>query len=803
MSAKTVEELKVEYADTDWRRRFVAFTDLMDLLGDCIIGDEYVVPDRLNEAIKLSEAGHAILDKLTRKEKVNAKDGRLMCALSLGHTELFVDLHSTDVDEVAAAIHDELVEGAIKFPFVLGRDLYDTFASQHEGEKDLLTVDETQALLAAIPPGVFQYGQYTVGPFGLRKSRTARKITASRRVAAYHCAVSSCHSLHPVVLQTSETAPINRDRRKLQSVLQYSETEACDWWDLANEFSGLTVSYYGDKRAGVLLPLIGDALNDAELSDLVTELLDFSKGALRKALAGVIENGSAAEMLSGLSRAQLLQITLLADEDAVAAALDRLVHRGVIKVSLGDVRRTVISDSRSGAFALRAELGHYGVRFVSDDLGLALLRQRRLLNQLYVRETGADVQELEWQLRGIDIDDLDERLEHFFQTRSPKEALERLVLARKTNMITACFEVGIENGDDLTDSELVDALLWKLGFPPQPDDDPHANFWHRHERLWALTQSSAFGSSERFIEAAAPYFAELEGILLNSLAYTAWALMADHVRSSYPFSYDDEDDRLDGLALLQTAYGDGGVESSFRPDFPSEKVELKNLIEGFSSLAYRLEECRDNRGLYERKQSEMPLFDGKTELKRFALRSTLPFLDLSRPSQDRILEGLRSITASMLKADVFAVRNDYAHYRRTAPDISRVETALEATRSSVTRIENLGFARLQYVPSTVRGDEWGQTRHEFRGPRSYEHTFTRPTTLDWMGLPSLKLPQYLMTSASFGDPNEVLRFTRRYAGEFSRLWAGYPNRRKRGSGTSAADGPSFQPQAASAQLQSE
>ncbi|MFS0793069.1 hypothetical protein [Microbacterium sp. 1P10AE] len=796
-----MDELKIERTDAEWRQRFVDFADLMDLLGDCIIDDSYVVPDRLNAAIKLSEAGQAVLDKLSRKEKVNAKDGPLMCALHLGHSEIFVDLLATDLTEIAEAIHEELLEGAIKFPYILGRALYDVFANQHEGEKDFLTVEETQKLLQALPPGVFQYGRFTIGPFGLRRSSTARKINASKRVAAYHCAVTSCPALHPVVLQTSQEAPINRDRGKLESVLQSIGGEASEWWELADDLSGLTASYYGDKRAGVLLPLIGDALTDTELAGLVAELLDSTKGSLRTAVVGLIEPGSAAEMTAGLSRAQLLQLTLLAEEDAVAAALDRLVRRGDISVPLGDVRRTVTANSRSGAFSLRAELGHYGVRFVADDLGVALLRQRRLLNQLYVRDASADVQELEWQLRGIEIEDLDERLENFFQTRSPKEALQRLVLARKTNMVTACHEVGIENGDELSDTELVDALLWKLGFQPHPEDDPHADFWRRHERLWALTQSSAFGSSERFIEAAAPYFAELEGILLNSLAFTAWALLFDHVQSAYPFSYDDEDDRRDGLALLQTAFTDGAETSAFTPNFPSEKVELRNLIEGFNALARRLEECRQSPAVYARKRSEFPLYDGKTDLKRFALRSTIPFLDLSRPSQDRIIEGLRAISDSMAKAEVYMVRNDYAHYRRSAPDISRVEHALEATRSSVTRIENLGFARLLYTPTAMRRDEWGQARHDFTGPRSYEHSFVRPTTLDWMGLPGLKSPQHLMTSASFGDPNEVLRFTRRFTGEFAKMWAGFPDRRRRASGTTAGDAPSFQPQAASNVLQ--
>jgi hypothetical protein len=102
-------------------------------------------------------------------------------------------------------------------------------------------------------------------------------------------------------------------------------------------------------------------------------------------------------------------------------------------------------------------------------------------------------------------------------------------------------------------------------------------------------------------------------------------------------------------------------------------------------------------------------------------------------------------------------------------------------------MENLGFCRLLFVPAAVSTDRWGQSRHEFIGPRSYEHAFGRPTNLDWMGLPRLSEPQYLMRAASFGDPNEVLRFTRRFDSAFAQMWAGYPHRRRAGAGNPSID----------------
>ncbi|MDQ0646959.1 hypothetical protein QFZ53_001155 [Microbacterium natoriense] len=787
MTGRTVEQLKAEFADNEWRSRFLEICDLMELLGDCIISDDYVVPDELNAAIKLTDAGQAMMDRLTRKDKVNAKDARLMCALTLGHADLFVDVEAIDVERLVDVLHQEILDREIQFPFVWGRDLYDAYASTYEQEKDVLTNEETLRLLKKLPLGVVQYGIFTVGPYGLKRSVSHRNVQGHRRVPAYHCAVPSCQTVHPVYLQTGQNAAINRHRDKLDQYLQNERKESAEWWAFADSLSGSIDAQYGDQRVGVLLPLLGDALSDSELKSLVCALLDETNGQLRRLLLPFVEVASARDFVGPLTRAQLLQICLLADERAIGSTLDNLVRSRTIVIPRGEVRRPVINRYvRSGAFRLRAELGWHGFRFVSDDPGLAILRERRLLNKLYLREKADDVQELEWQLRGIDVEDLEEKLEFYFRSRTPQESLERLALARRANVITACHEVGIENADGFSDEELVEAMLWKLGFPIDVDDDPHAAFWKRHERLAALAQTSTIGTSEAFMEVAGAYFPGLEGLLLDALAYTSWALLSDHPRCDQPFSYDDAGDREAGLTLLQTAVL-GDSDSPHRPDYVSEKVELRNLIEGFRILARHLDECREHPEPYARPNSEFPDFDGKTELKRFVLRSTVAFLDLSRPSQERIVNGLREIAKLMTDAEVFSVRNDHAHYRRNGPDVAKLEKALEATRQSVTRLENLGFCRLAFSPSAVQSDRWGHARHEFTGPRSYDHVFSRPTTLDWMGLPALSKTQYLMRAASFGDPNEVLRFTRRYESEFSRLWVGFPDRRRLRSGTQLSD----------------
>lgn len=782
--SQDLDELKAAYPDAEWRRKFRSVCNLVEILGDCFIADEYQVSDALNAAIKLSPAGSALRDKLIRKESVNAKDANLMCLLSLGHDSLFVDIDAIDIPLLRDAVHAEILGGRLKFPFTLGRDLYDSFAAQFEEEQDALTVDDTQRLLSSLPMGVFQYGRYTIGPFGIIESAVGRRIPSARSVPAYHCAKQYCAQVHRVFLTTSHEATVNRDRAKAERLLQALDGDGARWWLLAADLDGETVGHYSDGNAGVLLPLLGDALSESELRAVISDLLDNTSGHYRDALKPTVDVHSASDFVRGRTRAELLQLSLLADECDLTASVDKLVRTGEIKIPAGEVRRPVSwGHIRSGSFRLRGELGHRGVRFASDDSGYPLLRQRRLLETLYVRENTADVHELEWQLRGVDVDDLGERLEHFLLNTDPKTALRRLVLARHINMVAACEFVGIENGGELDDEDLIETILWKLGFTVDLGPDPHQDFWRRIEILWALAQSSDAGAVSHFTEVAGPFFSGFEGLLLDSLAFTAWALLFDHTTAANPYRYDDADDRAIGLSLVQSAYDDFVQKGSDAPvDFAGNRVTLGPLIQSFGALAKRLRACEADRGSYVRPSDELPEYHNKTELKRFLFESRLPYLDLSGPARERIVRALDEIGDILLSAEVSGVRNEHLHYRRDAPQVARVSTALEAVRLAVTKIETQGFCRVVFTRSSVFVDAWGQSRHEFVGPRSYQHSLVRPTKYDWMSFPELSEPQYLMRAASFGGQSEVLRFGRRYASEFSELWGEFPARRRRGRG---------------------
>jgi len=780
--SRTAKQLAAEFTDKEWRRRFSELCGLLEMLADCIIASDYGVPDELNAAIVLTPSGQQLQDRLIRKENVPPKEARLMIALTLGHEDLFVDVDRVDLDKLRRSIERQLLDNEVRFPFVFGRELYDSYAELFEDAKNELGLEDTFRLLDKTPMGVYQYGQYVLGPFGLLKSLSSRKIRATRRVPAYHCSQPVCHLVHRTYLTTSQVAPINALRAKVRRVLDESGAQGSEWWGLSSEIDGFVDSFYSDLDGATLTTLVGDALTDQELALLVCSLLDHTKGAVRKVLPESM-TGSSKGIVEGLARNELLQLVLLADEPQISAAIDSLVAAGDIQVADGEIRRPVVNeDRRSGAFGLSAELGHAGVRFTSDDPGLPALRLRRLLSKLYLRDNDSDTQELEWQLRGFDAEDLDERLEDFYQSTSPREALQRLILARKTNLIAACHEVRLENADSLSDLQIVDSVLWKLGFDVHVHEDPHRYFWDLQERLSSLTRSSRIsgsGESETFRGVANTYFTELEGLLTDSLAFSAWLLLNDHTSSAFSFEYDDEGDRSIGLQLLQKAH-DESANTFEEFDYVSDKVELFALLRGFAVLGQQLEKLEASPDAFNRPSSDYPDYDQATDLKSFVFKSVVPYLNLTPASRKRIRETLAEISTGMVSKEVHVVRNDYSHYRRNSREVTTMTSALEAVGVAVRQIENLGLARVTCWPTGVTMDPWGRSHHQFSGPRSVTHLFARPTNFDWMGLPELGSPQYIVHGAAFAEPNEVLRFRRRFDSPFAKMWSDYPKRRQNG-----------------------
>lgn len=761
MTGATAKDLLDQHTDQRWRDRFVDIVDLTNLLRDCIIRDNYTVPDAMNAAVALGESGTEMKSRLIRKEQVPVKEAHLMCALALGLDSLFIDVEHTDIEQLAASISDQILSREIRFPFIYGRALYDAFGDAFEDAKDHLTNEETERLLDAVPPGVFQYGRFVVGPSGIRTTTHRRILRFSKNVPAYHCDDPVCRDLHAVVLSTGHNAGINAERGKLERLLRGSKVPGGDWVGLAAEISQIEEAYFGNSWTAPLVTLVGDCLSDSELSVLHARL-------------------SESTPLTPLGdRAAFLEDLLVAfEDDTIGSVLDLLVRKGEITVPPGEVRSPVsTAHLRSGVFRLQPQLGANGVRFVSGDPGLPTLRERELFRRIYLAGGDGARDELDWQLRGFDGVSLEVRLDDYLRTVAPPEALTRLVLSGRASAISASELAGAGDFDDADDDVIISRLLWKMGFDDREPEDRHASFWRQHEQLTATVQSwlgTGPGDPDDLKGKASVYFSELEGRLTESLAFAAWSLLFDHTASPRRFTYDPDRDQAVGLELLERFCRSEGASRAGEAAKFTGRLTIHPLIRGFGLLADVLASIRGKQEDFARAPEDFPSYAKLAELQSFPFPSVLPFLDISDHSKTRIISGLAEVESVLMAADVAKVRNEYSHYRRTSPEVVQMVATLEAVGTAVRSIENLGFGLSLYSPAGAETDRWGRRVVRFEGPRSLAHGVSRPSSLQWADLPGLHRNQYLVRAAAFDDANEVLRFVRGYSSGFSEMWVDYP-----------------------------
>lgn len=790
MPTKLPPELEATLDSTALREKYARFVDLVRLLGDSIIANDYSIPDGLSNAIKLTDYGDAALTKVvtSRADKIPAKEARLMCALAIGRDKLLVDVESTDLDGMAKAISAQILTDKIRFPFPFGRDSYDAYARMFEEGQPVLTYEDTQRFLDATPIGVQQYGRYVTGPYGLLESQSTRQLASGRRVEAFHCSDVMCDVAHRVHLTTSSAATINSHRDKFEDAFPDGDSKEVDWFGAADDVRDVDAIMFSDTAVGVSATLLGDALSLRELRGLIAYLFNSTGGSLRDLVRDFLDVGDATQTVAGLDRAQLMQIALLVKEPVLQEALDSLVYDSEIVVPAGEVRRPVLNkERRSGAFGLSPELGNLGVRFVSDHPGFAALRLRDELTNIYDLNNPDDRDDLGWMLRGIVADSLEEQLDTFFRTAEPLDCVTRLGLVGRDALRRLAKNLRIGHGLEEADESIANRILWKLGFPLHSEQDPRAEFWRLHEKLLGLTRASSapgMRDTEEFLGVASKYFRELERFLQESLAFSAWALLHDHVADPHAFHYGFEADNARGFELVQESVAFGG-DSYKSYDFLSDKLDIYTMARGFEFLSSRLAALHDEAEALTRSADDFPAYSRGSRLKKFPFVSTAPFLCLTEGSRMKLVSGLKSVAQALQRGKVNEVRNDHQHYRKTASGVGQIEQALREAENAMRTIESLGLALVESRVEDAVHDRWGRSEYYLAAPRGTRHVIARPSSFDWLGLPELDQAQYILRGAVFAEPNEVLRFQRRLDSEYSEMWQDVPARRRpRGSALS-------------------
>jgi hypothetical protein len=782
MTKTSGHELAARYPDEVWRTQYLALVDVVSLLRHCIIPDSFKIPDNLNSAIVLTDYGSRIQTELITKHKVPTKEARMMCFLEIAHDEPMVDLEKTKLAKIIEEISTLLQKGIIRYPFIYGGHLYRRAAELFPDLRSQLNSSETVELLEGLPCGVYQVGDTVVGPLGVLKSEEMRWLPPTLRVPLQHCSDLTCRHVHGTTLSTDYDASINQNLPKMAKVLADTTVARGAWTD----FTGLLVEerhHPFDDFDMVGIPgALGDCLTNDEL-DLVSNQLGFPSSQEVVAPASNVDQAQ--------TRAKLLQQIWVKTDEEIARVVDFLIAAGKIEISGNEVRRPPLIDLSVGSLGLRTQFGRHGVRLKPGTSDVPLFRLRRLVTQLYDLNDDRDRRELRWQLRMVDYATTEDRLEEYLRTTPPSVSIAKLVLARRGSVERALKELRIDDagiplgdaGPSGEDAALIEKLLWKLGFEQDLQASPSSDFWGKYyEARQAVrdTGASAAADLKRLREGVRELFISLEGLLADCIDFSWWALTTDHLSATKAFTY-TQSQGIDAWDVLLSHAATVSELKGIRMG-DRDKRTLYPLGQAFRVLASLLRFELRNEATYLRTTDSIPKWARQASLERFDFNHTVPFLDLARDAQEGILQGLEELSRLLKTGNVHGVRNQVSHFQRSTSNLEEVERALIASRSAVECLETLGFVRAEYRARRTERDEWDRSVVMMRSFDGDEVTLLSPSREGYVGLPGLRSTQYLVRSAVFASPGEILRFRVGNDSPFSAMWSDFPRPRIRRPG---------------------
>lgn len=770
MERRTGEDLAEMYSDESWRAKYMQMVSLVTLLRYSIIPAGYKIPDRMNTAFDLTDYGTRIQHTLTTKHDVPAKEARLMCFLEIAHEEPMVDLDRARLDVMTEELSQQIIKGIVRYPFIYAGILYHRAADIFPDRRAQLNSAETLELLAGSPAGVFQAGRIVVGPLGALTANTSRWLPPDNRVPLQHCSDPSCRSIHSTALSTDYDAAINQHLPKMSKVLEDVHLLRGAWTEFTSLLAEVDDQSYDDLDMTGVPVALGDCFTDDELR-LISRRMDISSDV----------------DLENADRATMMQLMWMQRDAEVTRAVDACIRSGEIELGVNEIRRPQIAEIEVGSFGLRTEIGVHGVRLKPRGGEIPYLRLTRLVRHLYDAGNEADSAELLWQLRSIDGTSAEDRLEEYLRIETPTEVVRRLVLARRQNVERALADLRIDSSDiglgeinpAENDEVLIERILWKLGFEPDLPASASSDFLTRHSEMRQVMRDSrvsAVMNVDRIREAGRALFISLEGLLEDSLAYAWWALTFDHVAAARRFTYRPSDAAGVWPALRKYIEGAPGEEKLRL----SEPRTLYPLGQGFGCLARLLESFDSSPDDHLRDTRMIPKWVPHTELKDFRFRHTIPFLDLGNSSKTAILRGMTSLANELKSANVHGIRNGMSHFQRSSANLDDIDAAVAGAGAAVETLGRLGLIRTQYRLARTEVDTWGRAITVMRSGDGDEITFSRPSRVDGSGMPHLRTPQYVVRSAVFGAPNEVLRFRVGSDSAFSDMWANFPRPRALG-----------------------
>lgn len=778
---KNLQILKDKCTDKDFKKAFVGLFALREFLSECIVSEDFRPPDNLYKAICLTSAGEEWASRIKAKlEDISQSEIRLALFVKFFCKDILVDIMTTNYEQIREFLNSYIIGGIIRFPWVYDRVLYDRFYEMFPTVEERLSYEETFSLLKNTPQGVFQISNMVTGPFGILASSCQRFLPPVRTVPLWHCPDPSCGAMHPVLLSTGNI--------KVSNAINLVSTDRDE-----DEIPSASSAFFGgildrpdyyDHMSTQCFPwLLINSFSHTELKCILASLIDQYSEQIRERFPTNkrfkdLLTGSGENIANGLTKAQCFQLILLISDYDIIRCIELLIEEDLIHIPPTETRVIGYVYGERSWLEISWECSRFGLRAVPTKEDISVARLKLLIEHVYLDK---ELQQIEWKLRLIPGQNINEKLDTYVRSEDPKHIIKDMILDSKEHLQDAFNKMQygmfrIPSSKEEEDS-LIDKILWKLGFDIRLYPSYEQLFWNRMEKFTDVATSySSYdeGVKDLIRSASVNFFVSLEEVLEYSLSFITWVLLSDHYRVTH-FKCDLNEARQFMVSCLN-----GRQLGSNKPlelD-PSGKNTLYPLIQGFAVLAELCNKIiKNDRSRYKRPRKELPRYYGRSAIDLFPFLHKIFVLDLTDSDYEKVTGLLHRIYATLEGSQICDIRNRLEHKRTDFPNQEEIQASCEAVKSIIIEMEESGIVPLIYFYSGQTIDEYLRGATSFRNYRGREIKINIPTQLDACNLPHLTVPLVICPLINIGDTTEPMRFQCEEMSEYKKMWYDYPKRR--------------------------
>lgn len=789
-------ELEMTIGFSDFAEKVGRLYGLRQFYRMCLPAEGCDIALSLGALIVLSKAGEEVFDEVKRREP-NDSDEAIKSAIFITfyHHDVLVDVDETDADLIAEVIGKAVREQQISFPWIFQTVLYDRFFDMFPNQTRKLSDSDTVKLLDGVQTGVFQQAKYIVGPLGILESYSYRSLDPTLSPMLWSCSDPGCQALHNVDLTPRSTRSHALSVR-IRAMLERTLGGPSEWPVFLRSATGGHNRFYSSMNTEQLPWLVANSFVGEEQRELLCQLLkDFSadlRRALPQANSGLPNfKGSAEQIAARLDPQQMFQIILVAHDEWIVEAIETLIDSGKIAIPATEVRTPQFAPIPGSHLDVTVECSQFGVRFVPQTKPISLSRFRSLVTSVY--DTEADSDTLQFRLRHIPGNSVEDKLDQYLHEEDPSDAVSKLLFdspsrLRRTSEVLKYghFEIGSNPSEE---ERLVNRILWKLGFEVPLYPEYQQLFWNRLERFQeAASTNRPYGADdqEAIRSAGINFFVSLEEILDYALSFSTWMLMSDHYAvTNWSFRLDEARELMANLLNGRTIGKDHPLEMD-----GSERNSLFPLIEGFDVLCGLCAEILATADLYERPKYGFPGYYGISDVEEFPFVHTKFLLDLRSQDVGEVMGLLSNTTKSLNAANVANVRNRLGHRRSDFPTQAEIYEACSKVATTIRRLEDSGLCPTVYWRTQTTVDKFSRATVELKSQRGAVVVFRTPSRFRASRLPALVGPLIVVPVMHIGGSGELVRFDFSENSPFAQFWSSFPKLKARvGDPVEATDSP--------------